>query len=147
MKWLRSPIRLMDFQARFIQQQSMKHTLILLVALLTAATAEQPKSEPVNDAAIKLMKSQQLADAKLQREAQQLATTAQQMGARLEKATAPVVAAVKKESGKAMEAAKAEIPAVTDTVVELRRAQTDLFSGLLSGMRRMADGVLKDDAK
>jgi len=125
----------------------MKHTLILLVALLTAATAEQPKSEPVNDAAIKLMKSQQLADAKLQREAQQLATTAQQMGARLEKATAPVVAAVKKESGKAMEAAKAEIPAVTDTVVELRRAQTDLFSGLLSGMRRMADGVLKDDAK
>lgn len=137
----------MDFQARSIQHPSMKHTLLLLVALLTAATAQQPKSEQTNEAALKLMQSQKETDAKLQKEVQQLGATAQQLAKRMEKATAPVVAVVKKESDKAVQAAQAEIPAVTDTVVELKRAQTGLFVSLLSGVRRVADGMVKEEAK
>jgi len=125
----------------------MKHTLLLLVALLTAATAEQPKSEQTNEAASKLMQAQKETDAKLQKEVQLLGATAQQLAKRMEKATAPVVAAVKNESGKAMQAAQAEIPAVTETVVELKRAQTGLFVSLLSGVRRVADGMVKEEAK
>ena len=125
----------------------MKNISILLAALLTTATAQQPKTEPVNDAAAKLIQSQMETDAKLRKEMQELGATSVQMVQRVEKATAPVVAAVKKESNKAVQAAQTELPAVTDAVVECKRAQTALVVGMLSGLRRVADGVAKQDTK
>jgi len=90
------------------------------VARMPTRTAHEPKIEQVNEAAFKMMQAQKETDAKLQRKMQQLGATSKQLVKRLEKATAPVVATVKMEVGKAAQAVQAEIPTVTDALVEVR---------------------------
>ena len=119
----------------------MKTIITILAALTVVATATTPAIET---AAKRAQTDMANATSATVSKATVALDAAKALSLRLNKAAAPVVAAVKAEAEKAKAAAQAEAPAVLEKVAEYKVAEQTVAQQLLGAATRVADAVSQE---